>query len=71
MKIQMSIENFDEKHYSLIFEIESNNDDIRFRILRRDELLSFKNDARRYENETLFFKHKYFKLLLFYNDTTK
>ena len=70
MKIYISIENFDEKNHSLNFDIESNNDDMCFRILRRDKLLLFEHDTCR-KSEILFFKYKYFELSLFYNDTTK
>ena len=71
MKINISIENFDEKNQLLNFN-KKLNDDIRFRILQRHKSLSkFQNDSNRFKNEIAFFKHKYFELSFFYNDATK
>ena len=71
MKVNMLLENFDENQSSESNK-RSNNHEIRFRILRRNESLSnFENDLGRLEDETSFFKHKYFELSLFYENVTE
>ena len=69
----MQFENFNKKNLILRFfkSKKIKNDDYR-KILRRNEfLLKLKRESNRYKNEILFFKHKYFELSLFYENTTK
>ena len=67
----MQFENFNKKNsISRFFENKKiENDDYR-KILRHDEFLSkLKRELNRYKNEISFFKHKYFELSLFYENT--
>ena len=69
----MQFENFNKKDSILrFFESKKIEDDDYRKILRRDKFLSkLKRESNCYKNEILFFKHKYFELSLFYEDTTK
>ena len=67
----MQFENFNKKNSILRFfenkKIESDN---YRKIFRYDKfLLKLKHESNYYKNETLFFKHKYFELSLFYKNT--
>ena len=69
----MQFKNFDKKNSILrFFESKKTENNNYRKIFRRDKFLSkLKRELNRYKNEILSFKHKYFKLSLFYENITK
>ena len=66
-------ENFDKKNLiSRFFKNKKIENNDYWKIFRHDKfLLKLKRELNCYKNEILFFKHKYFKLLLFYKNIIK